>query len=139
MNISLTSLEEAWGPDFKIENTASHNLKKNNIYKSKKHQKQMLKRHLDMEDSVTDQPGEDNTITLRITDDKIVNYLKRYTNEYRLLHVTELLEQFISKNYKLHELNEDNNDVSERMLVYILLLLIGVLLFDRVIKYWKNI
>tara|TARA_Y100000389_G_C17293506_1_gene429252 strand:- start:317 stop:727 length:411 start_codon:yes stop_codon:yes gene_type:complete len=136
MNISLTSLEEAWGSDFKIDNTASHVLKRNNIYKSKKHQKQMLRKQLEVEEST--QEPEEKSIVLKFTDDKIINYLKRYTNEYQLLHITELLNNFINKHDKLITLPEEDNDVSERMLVYILILLIGVLLFDRFIKHWKN-
>ena len=123
MNISFTTLEEAWGEDFC----------KRKQNKEKKYQKKMIQKYNDeMYDKFHHKSPDSGTkhenvhkksLSIEITNPSILNYLNRFRDEYQAVFVSNVLYNFI---------NQDNTQQNNTV-TYLIIILITILLLDKFI------
>ena len=114
MNISYTTLEEAWGEDFK--KTKSKKNMKNNKEQSIKHIEQPHQQDKQI----------DHFFSVDIKDEHLISYFSRYTDDYRISYINDILHKHV-KNASIHTKQFNDNNV----ILYLLLILIVILMFDK--------
>jgi len=144
MNLAMTSLEEAWGSN-------SINTKPvENKYKSNNYQKQFLKKSTHERTGPTAYDTNRNqyyqlqntndaiehyksSLNLTITDSLILRYLQKFTDSYKVHHITNIIKAYISK-HKQDKMEKFTTSGNDETLMYLMIMLIGILLIDKFYK-----
>ena len=103
MNISFTTLEEAWGDDYK------------KLSKPKKQPKSNFKKEISSD-----------ILTLHIQDPHLANYFNKYADDYKRSYITEILHDYINKS------SNSNSNKKNDVIFYLIGLLLIILLLDRI-------
>lgn len=104
MNISFTTLEDAWGDDYR------------KITKPKKQSKSNVKKD-----------KHNDVLSVEIHDHNLINYFNKFSDDYKNSYITEILHNHVNKS-SISTNNTRKNDV----LFYLIGLLLIILLIDRI-------
>lgn len=135
MNVNMASLDEIWG---NIPNYP-------NKYKMKTVQKKMLMND-DTKNSMRLTNGnyyECNTedmntsLSIKITDVDVLKYFEKFTKQYQISHITEILKEYIesfkdsTKKVEYYEAQPESEGNNQNLLIYIIMTLCILLFIEK--------